>query len=168
MERHDSLEEALGSRGQGVPWVLVSDVDGVLTDGKFYYASEGKILKQFGSHDADALKNQDFFSKLIFVSADIRGSNITRKRLEDMGQALDLADSRRRVEIIDSFQKSGFRVCFVGDSFSDIPALNAADLGVTPAGSFKPATQAADLVLECRGGEGALAELFLRLRGTWK
>lgn len=168
MERPSRLEEALASRGQGVPWVLVSDVDGVLTDGKFFYASEGKILKQFGSHDADALKDQDFFSELIFVSADRRGHNITLKRLEDMGQALDLADSNQRVELIDSFQKRGFRVCFVGDSFSDIPALKAADLGVAPAGSFKPATQAADLVLECKGGEGALAELFLRLKGTWK
>ena len=27
--------------------VIVSDVDGVLTDGHFYYSSYGKILKQF-------------------------------------------------------------------------------------------------------------------------
>ena len=34
---------------------LVIDVDGVMTDGKFYYSVDGKILKAFGADDHDAL-----------------------------------------------------------------------------------------------------------------
>ena len=30
---------------------FIVDVDGVLTDGKFYYSSEGKLMKKFGPHD---------------------------------------------------------------------------------------------------------------------
>ena len=35
---------------------LVTDVDGVLTDGGFYYNTEGKVLKKFGPHDSDGFK----------------------------------------------------------------------------------------------------------------
>jgi 3-deoxy-D-manno-octulosonate 8-phosphate phosphatase KdsC-like HAD superfamily phosphatase len=35
---------------------LVLDVDGVITNGKFVYTQEGKISKEFGSHDSDALQ----------------------------------------------------------------------------------------------------------------
>ena len=35
---------------------LVMDVDGVITSGKFSYTQEGKISKEFGSHDSDALQ----------------------------------------------------------------------------------------------------------------
>ena len=30
------------------PRYFVIDVDGVLTDGKFYYTTEGKVMKKFG------------------------------------------------------------------------------------------------------------------------
>ena len=38
-----------------IPKYFVLDVDGVMTDGKFYYSTEGKILKAFGPDDHDAL-----------------------------------------------------------------------------------------------------------------
>ena len=36
--------------------ILITDVDGILTDGKMYYSSKGKILKKFGPHDSDGIK----------------------------------------------------------------------------------------------------------------
>ena len=36
--------------------IVVSDVDGVLTDGSFYYDETGKCMKKFGRDDADSLK----------------------------------------------------------------------------------------------------------------
>ena len=34
---------------------FILDVDGVFTDGKFHYTSEGKTFKTFGDADSDAL-----------------------------------------------------------------------------------------------------------------
>ena len=36
--------------------VVISDVDGCLTDGKFVYTAEGKVAKVYGPHDADGVK----------------------------------------------------------------------------------------------------------------
>ena len=37
------------------PKAFVLDVDGVMTDGRFYYNIEGKVIKIFGPDDHDAL-----------------------------------------------------------------------------------------------------------------
>ena len=37
-------------------WKFISDVDGVLTDGKYLYSKQGKEYKMFGAHDNDGAK----------------------------------------------------------------------------------------------------------------
>ena len=37
------------------PENFILDLDGVLTDGKFYYSQDGKFLKAFGADDHDCL-----------------------------------------------------------------------------------------------------------------
>ena len=49
---------------------FVLDVDGVLTDGTFYYSEKGKIMKKFGPHDSDGLKLISDLIKVEFISAD--------------------------------------------------------------------------------------------------
>ena len=44
------------------------DVDGVLTSGNFFYSIEGKVLKEFGPHDAYSLKKlKDKIKNLIYL-----------------------------------------------------------------------------------------------------
>ena len=67
------------------PVVFILDVDGVLTDGTFYYSEQGKIMKRFGADDSDALSLLVPFLEVRFVTGDKRGFGITSKRIvEDM------------------------------------------------------------------------------------
>ena len=52
------------------PEIFIFDVDGVMTDGKFYYTSEGKMMKKFGPDDNDALGLLDPFIKVQFITGD--------------------------------------------------------------------------------------------------
>ena len=149
------------------PWALVCDVDGVLTDGKFWYSRNGKELKAFGSHDADALKSSSFFARTDFVSADARGFPITKKRLEDMGMGALLLDSRERFAHVQELS-SKFNVVFVGDSFSDVPTMRIASLSAAPKGSYFEAYESADIRLNQAGADGALAELVRLFEGLSK
>ena len=38
-----------------IPKYFLLDVDGVMTSGKFIYSRKGKIYKEFGPDDSDAL-----------------------------------------------------------------------------------------------------------------
>lgn len=153
------LRSKLWKANSSLPWYLVCDVDGVLTDGKFHYSSKGKVLKVFGSHDADFVKSSSFFSQIVFVSADWRGFDISRKRVEDMGQTLlQLTPDERKDFILEI--KSHANVVFIGDSASDLPALKAATISAAPRNAFPIVRRSVMLPLKLRGGEGALAELI--------
>ena len=46
---------------------LIIDVDGVMTDGKFYYTNDGKVMKAFGADDHDALSILKNYMNIILL-----------------------------------------------------------------------------------------------------
>jgi 3-deoxy-D-manno-octulosonate 8-phosphate phosphatase (KDO 8-P phosphatase) len=61
------------------------------------------------------------------------------------------------------------RIAFIGDDVNDLPALALAGLSVAPANAQPPVKAAVALVLDRRGGAGAvrqLVELILAARGA--
>lgn len=136
---------------------FVIDVDGVLTDGGFYYDDSGKRLKRFGPDDADALTLISNHLQIVFVSADSRGWEISRKRVEDMGFEVFLVPAAARFE----WAKEKFNVktlAYMGDSFQDAKLLGAAALGISPANGHRRARSASTLVTASPGGSRAVAE----------
>jgi len=65
--------------------IVVSDCDGVLTDGNAIYSIDRKSYKIFGAYDTEMisfLKTQGW--EFIFVSRDPSGIDITKARINDM------------------------------------------------------------------------------------
>jgi 3-deoxy-D-manno-octulosonate 8-phosphate phosphatase (KDO 8-P phosphatase) len=141
---------------------LVSDIDGVLTDGKFYYSDKGKILKVFGSHDADALNllAMDSRVSVFFLTADARGFEISAKRISDMGFDVQLVSSSERVDFISKLKREFFTI-YVGDSFTDINSMKMSDFSIAPNNAHKSSRRNADLVTICNSAEGAMSEICL-------
>lgn len=139
------------------------DVDGVMTDGTFWYDDTGKQFKRFGADDADALALLRDHFEIAFVSADHRGFAITEARIaRDMGYGLELVPAADRVQWID--MNFGIKhVAYMGDSFKDAPILRLAALGLAPSNASAVAKRAADFVTESAGGHGAVAEACIYL-----
>ena len=79
----------------------ILDVDGVMTDGKFYYSDKGKVLKVFGADDNDALSLLKNYMDIHFITGDKKGFSITKKRIrDDMGFKLSLVSTVKRVDWI--------------------------------------------------------------------
>jgi 3-deoxy-D-manno-octulosonate 8-phosphate phosphatase (KDO 8-P phosphatase) len=141
---------------------LILDVDGVLTDGKFTYTAQGKFSKTFGSHDSDALKIISQRANIFFISADKRGFAVSKSRISDMNFELLHVDPVDRADFVDS-KKLETQTAFIGDSFTDVPALRIADLSLVPQSAHPLAKAQADIVLTANGGDGAVAEACIRL-----
>jgi len=149
------------------PWILVFDVDGVLTDGKFEYTSAGKKSKTFGSYDSEALSLATDKFNIKFITADKRGFLISEKRIKDMGFELLEVSSSLRLDYIRKLQKN-YSVAFTADSFTDVPALQLADLSFAPQNSHPLAKKNAYYVLSAYGGDGAVSEvIFFFLRRSY-
>jgi 3-deoxy-D-manno-octulosonate 8-phosphate phosphatase (KDO 8-P phosphatase) len=138
--------------------LIVFDVDGVMTDGRFSYSRAGKELKSFGPDDADALRVLRAEVPIAFVSADRRGFPITEQRIAtDMGHDLSLVASSDRVAWI-AARAPLQNVAYMGDSFTDIPVLERVGVGITTSDALPGVRRCATYVTDRRGGDRAVAE----------
>lgn len=143
--------------------LAVFDVDGVMTDGRFWYSAAGKELKCFGADDSRALGLLRGEIEVVFVSEDHRGFPITRRRIgDDMGYQVELVPGGERLGWI-AARRPLAEVAYMGDSFTDIPLLRAVGIGIAPCDAPAGALAAADLVTRRRGGDRAVAEACLHL-----
>ena len=101
------------------PKIFILDVDGVMTDGKFYYSADGKIMKIFGSDDHDALSLLKPHMSIHFVTGDHRGFEITKARIvDDMKMPLDLVSTIKRIDWIKERWNPN-EVIYMGDGIFD-------------------------------------------------
>ena len=146
-----------------VPKYLILDVDGVFTDGKIYQSTEGKMFKVFGPDDHDAINLIKKKLQVTVVSADKRGFEITKTRIEkDMGLDLYLVGSRERVEWINNrFDLSD--CVYMGDGFYDPLVFRIVKYSIAPANASIRIQSEANYITGSRGSEGAVAEACVHL-----
>lgn len=146
-----------------VPKHFILDVDGVMTDGKLYYTSGGKVMKVFGPDDHDALCLLKPYLGILFVSGDSRGFSITKKRIVgDMKMPLELVSTVRRINWI-SERFNPKEVIYMGDGIFDPYVFSKVGYSIATADADGYARRQADYVTERRGAERAVAEAALHI-----
>lgn len=145
------------------PKFLVFDCDGILSTHEFYYSEDGKVLKKFGADDNDALSLlKPYLKKIIFVTGDKRGFNITKKRVNDMGYECELVSTIKRIDWI----KEKFNLeetIYCGDGIFDHYVFKKIGYAITTCDAFDHVKNEADYVTKRRGGDRAIAEISLHL-----
>lgn len=153
--------------------LILSDVDGVLTDGVVSYDNHGIESKRFHIRDGLGIKLwQKAGHEFGLVTG--RSSQVVRVRASE----LDISIVRQGVirkwdavqEIIGSLQLRAEQVCFIGDDLPDLPVIRQVGLGVTVADASKELQENAHYVTEHRGGDGAvreIIEMILKQQRRW-
>lgn len=149
---------------------LISDVDGILTDGGHYYSESGKTLKKFGSNDKDSLAkiNELFVENIIFVSADKKGFDITKKRIvEELGYNLEFVPDKERAKFISSLE--GKKI-YLGDGIYDRESFSVANLSMCLKDSTPQAKKTAKVIIDTTAGKNVFSHVlnFLEERATPK
>lgn len=153
---------------------VISDVDGVLTDGGIMYGPRKLELKRFHTHDGLAVKLARKMGLRIFLISG-RSSHALRARSAELGVDRLWEGVTDKVGIFDiilkRFALDPSEVCAVGDDIPDIPLMRRSALGVAASGASPDVVSAASYVTRRRGGDGALrevVELILRAQGKWE
>lgn len=154
--------------------IVISDVDGCLTDGKFVYTAEGKVAKVYGPHDADGVKLlKKIGIDIVFISADKRGFPITKKRIEDMKCPIFNVSEEERLGWIENYikEKEAEYGCktysvFFGDGINDAKAASVVDCFIAPANARIEAKSVANYVTPSVGGNGAFLDLALFVKNN--
>ncbi|SAL57322.1 3-deoxy-manno-octulosonate cytidylyltransferase [Caballeronia turbans] len=142
--------------------MVITDVDGVLTDGGLYYGPDGEAIKRF--HVRDGLGIRMLQEKGIAVAVvSGRDSAALRSRLADLRIELFRLGVKDKAcacqDLFRDFDLKPAEVAFIGDDSIDLPGFQAC--GVSFAVQDAPAyiRQAADIVLNSAGGQGAFREV---------
>lgn len=116
--------------------LVVTDVDGVLTDGSLYYGSDGECLKRFNANARDGLGFR-LLQKAGIQVAILSGRDCLalRKRIEDQGiieAVLEQLDKRAALTRI--MERCGVHpeeVAFIGDDVPDMEVFGMCGVSVT-------------------------------------
>lgn len=145
---------------------ILSDVDGVMTDGRIIYDSEGNETKRFHVRDGLGIKlwmNSGFHFGILTA----RSSVMVERRAAELGiQDVQQGYEDKWPAAQKMLQKVGVspeQVCYIGDDLPDVPVMQNVALAVAPADAATDARNAAHWILRSNGGEGALRELIERL-----
>lgn len=145
---------------------ILSDVDGVMTDGRIIYDSAGYETKRFHVRDGLAIKLW-MASGFHFGIVTARTSSMVQRRASELGITELSQGNGQKWEVsqrmIESFRCSPANVAYIGDDLPDLAVMRKVGLAVAPADAAVDVIEAADWVLQTKGGDGAVRELIERL-----
>ena len=141
---------------------VVTDADGVLTDGSLWYTAEGETLKAFTARDGIGFK---MLEKAGIRTAVLSGRDSAplRRRIGDLGigpSLLGIGDKAAGLKRL--MAEAGMtkeQTLYIGDDAPDAEAFALCGLACTVADGHPLARARADWVLEARGGRGAIHEI---------
>jgi len=153
--------------------LILSDVDGVLTDGSIIWNNQGIETKKFHVRDGLGIR---LWQKAGYRFGLIthRSSNIVKMRASELGieivrQGMEDKLSAMRA-ILTSLKLKPEQVCCIGDDLPDLSLVRAAGLGVAVADACAELRAIAHYVTALPGGAGAVREtieLILKAQSRW-
>ncbi len=153
--------------------LIVTDVDGVLTDGRIVYVEGNRELKAFHVRDGLGVRLAQRCGIAVAVVTS-RRSEALERRCRELGitevRQGAVSKSEEMLKLIGSLGVSPEEICYIGDDLPDLAPMIAAGLSAAPADAAAEVRRAAVWKLEAIGGGGALRELverLLRERGEW-
>ncbi|MCK9229799.1 MAG: HAD hydrolase family protein [Syntrophales bacterium] len=153
--------------------LLMTDVDGVLTDGGIIMDHQGRELKKFNVRDGHGIKMLLRYGiGVVFLTG--RKSAVVEKRALDLGITEVYQGVKNKGPfLIDYLGRTGLlpgEIAYVGDDIVDIPVFRIVGFSVAVADAGPETRASADYVTEARGGGGAVrevCELILKAKSKW-
>jgi 3-deoxy-D-manno-octulosonate 8-phosphate phosphatase (KDO 8-P phosphatase) len=146
---------------------IATDVDGVLTDGTFWWGTNGEELKRFSFADVTGIAlARRAGIKLALISGE--SSEAGKTLVQRFADKLQIADvypgcHDKAAAVTEFAGRHGLelsQVCFIGDDVLDLPAMAIVGIAVAPANAQKAAKEKAGLIASRDGGCGVLREII--------
>jgi len=141
--------------------LLISDVDGVLTDGSIYIGESGEF-KRFSVSDGMGVALTRFSSlRLALLSG--RASEATTLRAKELRLADHVYQGYLNKivafrDILQRYDVTEEEVAYIGDDYVDLPVMQKVGLAMSVPNGRPKVKEQAHYITESHGGDGALSE----------
>lgn len=153
--------------------LVLTDVDGVLTDGRVIFDNQGVESKQFNIRDGQGIRLwQQSGGKLGIVTG--RSSQVVKLRAAELDIDLVRQGVKEKLPVVraicEELELSLEQVCYLGDDLPDWAVIKHVGLGVAVGDAAEELKQDADYLTSLPGGHGAMrevVELLLKNTNRW-
>ena len=154
--------------------IVLTDIDGVLTDGGVYFGDKGQILKKFHIRDGMGVN--------ILLRNNIPTIIVTKEKNEINKQWASSMNIKKIYQgiikketiikkICKNFDVSPNQLAYIGDDVNDIELLNKVGFSATPNDGNFEVKKICDYICKSKGGEAAfreVADLVIDAQGLTK
>jgi len=142
--------------------LVITDVDGVLTDGGMYYSKNGEELKKFHTRDGMGV---ELLSQVgigtIFMTKE--KSLIAKKRAKKV-RALDcfvgIKNKENMLEhICKKFDLHKNEIAYIGDDINDAEIIRQVGFSASPNDAMEEIRKSVDYISQLNGGNGVLRDI---------
>lgn len=148
------------------PKLILTDIDGVWTDGGMYYDQLGNEWKRFCTYDGAGvvLAHQHGIPVGIITGEDTRIVENRAKKLkvdylfQGVKDKLQVADT-----LCNTLGISIKDVAYIGDDLADLPLLKKVGFSGAPSNATKKVLEAVDYITVIKGGMGAFREFVEKI-----
>ncbi len=144
-----------------IPKLIITDIDGVWTDGGMYYDNKGSELKKFHTYDSAGV----LFAHQANIPVGIitgESTDIVKRRSEKLKIDFLYMGVSNKIEIAKSIcEKLGITLkdcAYIGDDLNDINLMKEVGFSACPSSAPNYIQKIANKVLIKKGGEGAFRE----------
>jgi 3-deoxy-D-manno-octulosonate 8-phosphate phosphatase (KDO 8-P phosphatase) len=166
------LSDEIAERARQIR-LLLTDCDGVLTDGSLYYTADGEAAKVFHIHDGLAFKlAQQAEIKTGIISGRKSAALERRARELNVDYLYHGNDAKRaayeEIRTVENLRDE--QIAYIGDDLHDLELLHRVGLAIAAADAVAEVKAAAHFVTQRNGGRGAFreaVELILKAQNKW-
>ncbi len=167
-----SIDRKVQERAKSVRMIMM-DVDGVLTDGRILYSTDGAEIEAFFVRDGLGLRAAQRAGLLTAILTG-RASEAVARRAKELGISEIHQGIPNKVEAYEMLlRRHGLTdeaVAYIGDDLNDLPLLTRAGLSAAPADAADEVKAKVVFVTARGGGRGAVRDvidLILKAQGRW-
>lgn len=142
--------------------LIITDVDGVLTDTGIYYSTTGEALKRFSIRDGMGVERLRDLLGIETVIVTGENSGTVKTRAEKLKISEYYLGVKNKLDVLESIKKKNgvdeVNIAYIGDDINDFELMSKCGLKAAPADGMHFIKEIADYVCEINAGYGAFRE----------
>lgn len=142
--------------------LVISDVDGVLSDGKIYLTEHGDEIKSFNAKDGCGIVTI-IKQGIEFAVITGRSSNLLQRRMDNLKVKYVYQGISDKVEafqqLLDTLNLHPEETLYIGDDVIDLPLLERVGISICVQDAHPLLFDQVDLITKNIGGNGAVREI---------
>ena len=142
--------------------IMLTDVDGVLTDGGIYYTEKGDIMKKFHVRDGMGITLMKKYEILTIIVTKEKTPMVKqwskRMKIEKLYDGI-IQKEKILEKICKKYNVNSNVVAYIGDDVNDIDLLKIVGFSICPNDAIEDVKKNCNYVCKAKGGEGVLREI---------